>query len=165
MSAILCIVGPITIMIGIVPMSFANMAIYLNIILLDKKQAVKSTAIYLLIGFTGIPVFSGFSGGAGKLFGPTGGYLIGYLFLCWIAGTILEKMKDEKRNFKQIWALGIGTIGVYFFGTVWLMYQSNFTFVEAFSVGVFPFLIPDFIKIVAAVGLGDAIKKRMHSAL
>ena len=98
MAALLCIAGPIVIPIGMVPMSFANMAIYLTIILLDKKQAITSTAIYLLIGLTGIPVFSGFSGGAGKLFGPTGGYLIGYLFLCWLAGTILEVL--EKLNGK-----------------------------------------------------------------
>ena len=184
MAAILCIAGPIIVPIGIVPMSFANMAIYLTIILLDKKQAVISTAVYLLIGLTGIPVFSGFSGGAGKLFGPTGGYLIGYLFLCWIAGTILEvleKLKCKKevsegeyKNLKiekrsrviiKIMALGIGTIGVYFFGTVWLMYQSNFTFMEALSVGVLPFVIFDIFKIVTAVSFGNVIKKRMGAVL
>ena len=60
MSAILCIMGPIVIPIGMVPMSFTNMAIYLTIILLDKKRATISVAIYLLIGFVGMPVFSGF---------------------------------------------------------------------------------------------------------
>lgn len=168
MAAILCIAGPIVIPVGIVPMSFANMAIYFAIILLDKKQAVASTVVYLLIGLTGIPVFSGFSGGAGKLFGPTGGYLIGYLFLCWIAGTILEvleKMKKKKRGFKQIVALGIGTIGVYFVGTLWLMYQSNLNFMEALSVGVLPFIIFDAVKIVAAVIFGNTIKKRIQAVL
>lgn len=184
MAAILCITGPIVIPIGMVPMSFANMVIYLTIILLDKKQAVTSTAIYLLIGLTGIPVFSGFSGGAGKLFGPTGGYLIGYLFLCWIAGAILEgaeKLKDrtevpcskyknrktekKSKTAGKILALGIGTISVYFFGTVWLMYQSNLNFMESLFVGVLPFVIFDIIKIVAAVGLGNAIKKRMQSVM
>lgn len=184
MAALLCIAGPIVIPIGMVPMSFANMAIYLTIILLDKKQAITSTAIYLLIGLTGIPVFSGFAGGAGKLFGPTGGYLIGYLFLCWIAGTILEvleklngktensdseyqKLKIEKKRKAagKVLALGIGTIGMYFLGTIWLMYQGSLTFAEALSIGVLPFVVFDVMKIVAVVVLGNEIKKRMRNTL
>ena len=93
MAAIICIMGPFVIPIGMVPMSFANMAIYLTIILLDKKRATISVAVYLLIGFVGLPVFSGFTGGAGKLLGPTGGYLIGYLALSWVAGPVLERLE------------------------------------------------------------------------
>ena len=104
MAAILCIAGPIVIPIGMVPMSFANMAIYLTILLLDKKKAIISVILYLFIGFIGLPVFSGFTGGVGKLFGPTGGYLMGYLVMSLIAGKILEmvdKIKDGKRLFSD----------------------------------------------------------------
>ena len=163
MAAVLCIAGPLVIPIGMVPMSLANMAIYLTIILLDKKRATISVAVYLLIGFVGLPVFSGFTGGAGKLFGPTGGYLIGYLALSWIAGMILEKRKFSgmKERTKQIVALATGTIGLYLLGTLWLMYQSNIDFVTALSVGVFPFVAFDTIKIVVASVLGISIKKRI----
>ena len=91
MAAIICIMGPVVIPIGMVPMSFANFAIYLTVLLLDKKKAVLSVGIYLLIGFVGLPVFAGFIGGAGKIFGPTGGYLVGYLVMTWISGSIMEK--------------------------------------------------------------------------
>lgn len=184
MAAILCIAGPIVIPIGMVPMSFANMAIYLTIILLDKKRATISVAIYLLIGFVGLPVFAGFSGGAGKLLGPTGGYLIGYLALSLIAGTMIEMMyktKDEDKtfasssdkvkrmkkniNFKQILALVIGTLGLYGVGTIWLMIQSKLDFISALSVGVLPFIIFDIIKIVVAVILGNSIKKRIQGII
>jgi len=184
MAAILCIAGPIVIPIGMVPMSFANMAIYLTIILLDKKRATISVAIYLLIGFVGLPVFAGFTGGAGKILGPTGGYLIGYLALSLIAGTMIEMMyktKDEDKtfasssdkvkrmkkniNFKQIWALVIGTLGLYAVGTIWLMLQSNLTFITALSVGVLPFIFFDIIKIIAAVALGNSIKKRIQAII
>ena len=161
MAAILCIVGPIVIPIGMVPMSFANMAIYLTIILLDKKMATISVGVYLLIGFVGLPVFSGFTGGAGKLFGPTGGYLIGYLILTWVAGTILEKKAIPKRSVEQIVALAAGTLGLYLFGSLWLMFQSNVDFMTALSIGVLPFVIFDAIKIVIAVILGATIKKRL----
>lgn len=164
MAAILCIAGPIVIPVGMVPMSFANMAIYLTIILLDKKKATISVAVYLLIGLVGLPVFSGFAGGAGKLFGPTGGYLLGYLVLSWIAGRVLEvleRSKEMKKSSKQILALCIGTLGLYFVGTLWLMVQSNLTFSGALSVGVLPFVVFDVVKIVAAVILGNSIKKRI----
>ena len=163
MTAILCIMGPIVVPVGMVPMSIANMAIYLTIILLDKKKAFVSIVIYLLIGFIGIPVFSGFSAGAGKLFGPTGGYLIGYLVLSFVGGKLLENEKGQrnKKTVSQFFALSVGTLGLYIVGTAWLMYQSKLDLVTALSVGVFPFIFLDFIKIILAISFGNAIKKRI----
>lgn len=158
MAAILCIVGPFVIPVGMVPMSLTNMVIYLTIILLEKKRATISVAIYLLIGFVGIPVYAGFTGGAGKLLGPTGGYLIGYLVLSWVAGTVLGRLEKAR-----ILALSIGTVGLYLVGTLWLMLNSKLDFVTALSVGVFPFLAFDIIKIILAVSIGNAIKKRIGS--
>ena len=160
MAAILCITGPFVIPIGMVPMSLTNLVIYLTIILLDKKRATISVAVYLLIGFVGLPVFAGFTGGAGKLLGPTGGYLIGYLVLSLVAGTILEKIEKVK-----ILALSMGTIGLYMIGTMWLMVQSKLSFMSALTVGVLPFVVFDVIKILIAVVLGNSIRKRMHNML
>ena len=160
MSAILCIIGPFVIPIGMVPMSLTNLVIYLTIILLDKKRATISVAVYLLIGFVGLPVFAGFTGGAGKLLGPTGGYLIGYLVLSLVAGTILEKIEKVK-----ILALSMGTIGLYMIGTMWLMFQSKLSFMSALTVGVLPFVVFDVIKILIAVVLENSIRKRMHNML
>lgn len=158
MAAVLCIAGPLVIPIGVVPISLINMALYLAIILLDKKSAVMSTIIYLLIGFIGLPVFSGFTGGAGKILGPTGGYLVGYLVLIWVAGSIMEKRRKG-----YIPAFIAGTLGLYLFGTFWLMYQSGIDFITALSIGVIPFIPFDMGKILAAVFLGNAMKKRMRN--
>ena len=172
MAAILCMAGPIVIPVGMVPMSITNMAVYLAIILLDKKKATISVAIYLLIGFVGIPVFAGFTAGVGKILGPTGGYLIGYLALSWISGMILEwidtisfvgKYANILQNAKQMFALMIGNVMLYFFGTLWLMYQSQLTFLAALSMGVFPFVFFDMIKIIVAVYLGNEVKRRLQS--
>ena len=167
-AAILCVMGPLVIPIGMIPMSLTNMVIYLAIIL-DKKRATISVVIYLLIGFVGLPVFAGFTGGVGKLLGPTGGYLIGYLVLSWIAGKVSEALnrvqRTEKLKMKQMLALGVGTLGLYLVGTLWLMVQSNLTLVSALSVGVLPFVVFDIMKIVAAVALGNSIKKRIHNML
>ena len=167
MAAVLCILGPIVVPIGVVPMSFANMAIYLTIILLDKKKAVISTVLYLLIGLVGIPVFAGFGAGAGKLFGPTGGYLMGYLVLSFVGGNLLEKGRAQgnKRIFAQFLALSTGTIGLYFVGTLWLMYQSKLTLMTVLSIGVFPFIAFDVVKIILAISIGNSIKKRIKFLL
>ena len=88
MTALMCVLGPMSIQIGLVPVSFTNLVIYLAVYLLGRKRAVVSTSVYLLLGAVGMPVFSGYEGGLGKLVGPTGGYLIGFLFMALICGFI-----------------------------------------------------------------------------
>lgn len=169
MTAVICILGPIVIPVGMVPLSFANLAIYLAVILMGKKKSTIGVLLYLLIGFIGIPVFSGFTAGAGKLSGPTGGYLIGYVLLAWIAGWIIEKWGNKKENGKIVKsqqtvifsALITGTIVLYMFGTIWLTMQANISFQAALMTGVLPFILPDIIKMWIAVVLGRSIKKRL----
>ena len=67
MTAVTCILAPMSIPIGPVPISLTNFAIYLSLYLLDWKKGTLSYFVYLLIGFAGLPVFSGFTGGIGKL--------------------------------------------------------------------------------------------------
>ena len=78
MTAVTCILAPLSIPIGPVPISLTNLAIYISLYLLGWKRGTISYLIYLLIGLVGIPVFSGFTGGPAKLAGPTGGYIIDY---------------------------------------------------------------------------------------
>ena len=77
--------------------------------------------IYLLLGMVGLPVFNGFSGGVQKLVGPTGGYLIGYLFLVFFTGLFVEKFPNKI----PMYFVGgiIGIIVCYAFGTVWFVLQ------------------------------------------
>ena len=78
MTAIICILGPLSLPIGPVPVSLTNLAIYLTMYILDWKAGTIAYCLYMLIGLIGLPVFSGFAGGPGKLFGPTGGYIPTY---------------------------------------------------------------------------------------
>lgn len=86
MAAMLCVLGPLSIPIGPVPLSLATLVIYLSVYLLGWKWGLVSVVVYLLVGMSGVPVFSGFGGGLGRLLGPTGGYLIGYLPLAALSG-------------------------------------------------------------------------------
>ena len=88
MAALMCILGPMSIPIGAVPISFTNLVIYLTVYLLGAKKGCISYLIYMLLGVVGLPVFSGYTGGIAKLAGPTGGYLVGFILLALISGMV-----------------------------------------------------------------------------
>ena len=67
MTALTCVLAPLSIPIGPVPISLTNLAIYFGLYILGMKLETISYIVYLLIGFVGVPVFSGFTGGAGKV--------------------------------------------------------------------------------------------------
>ena len=104
MTAVTCILGPLSVPIGPVPISLTNLAIYFTVILLGWKKGTVSYVIYLLSGLVGVPVFSSFSAGPAKLFGPTGGYLIGFIFLAMISGWFFLKFSGKK----GMYFLGMG---------------------------------------------------------
>ena len=98
MTAITCIFAPMAIPIPVspVPISLTNLVIMISIYVLGFKDATISYIVYLLLGLVGLPVFSGFTGGLGKLAGPTGGYLIGFIFLALISGLFVDKFPKNR---------------------------------------------------------------------
>lgn len=164
MTAILCILGPITLVIPIspVPISLATLVISFAVYILGMKKAIICCLLYLFIGFVGLPVFSSFTGGVGKLFGPTGGYLIGYVFMAVISGFFIEKWQTNR--FMQIVGMVFGAIICYLFGTIWLSIQAGMSFTAAFGVGVLPFIPGDLAKIMISSITGPLIRKRLLRA-
>ena len=156
LAAILSLVAPFSIPIGPVPLSLTNFVLYLGIFAVGWKKALVSYLIYLIIGFIGLPVFSGFQGGPGKLFGPTGGYLFGFIWICGVSGYFIDKTYKNKG--KTILAMVLGTVICYLFGTYWLKVQTNMGWLAAFMAGVLPFIPGDFLKIVAASFIGVKIR-------
>lgn len=162
MTAVICILGPFSLPIGPVPISFTNLAIYIALYVLGMKRGTISYLIYLLIGLVGVPVFSGFTGGPQKLFGPTGGYLIGFIPMAVIAGIVIDKCM--KKWYFCLLAMIAGTWVCYLFGTAWLAFQANMTFKAALAAGVIPFIIEDLIKMVLALLIGPQIHKQLVKA-
>lgn len=160
MTALMCILGPISIPIGAVPVSFTNFVIYIISYLLSTKFSVISCCIYLLIGTIGIPVFSGFSGGIAKLAGPTGGYLVGFIFMAAISGIFVKKFRDKM--LLQILGMALGTLADYILGTVWFIIEARCNLFYALTVCVFPFLFADGMKIFAACKIGPIIRKALN---
>ncbi len=161
LSAILCILAPLSIPIPFspVPISLTNLVLYLSGYIAGWKKSLISYVLYLCIGFAGIPVFSGFSGGLSKLAGPTGGYLIGMIFITLIGSYAVEKFQH---NFLfQLIGMILGTVIVYIIGTYWLALQTNATFQQALFIGVIPFIIGDIIKISIAMLIGPVLHKSL----
>ena len=168
MAAVICVLGPISMAIPIspVPISLASMAVYLAVTVLGMKLGTLSCLIYLLLGLVGLPVFSGGGAGAAKLFGPTGGYLVGYLFLALIAGAFVGRYTENKWKSIAFAALGmvLGTMVLYALGTAWLAYSAGMDFQAALWAGMIPFIPGDLVKMVIAVLLGSAVRGRLLRA-
>ena len=162
MTAVTCILAPLSVPIGPVPISLTNFVIFLSLYLLGWKKGTLSLLVYLLLGLAGLPVFSGFAGGISKLAGPTGGYIIGFIPMAIVAGIIIDK---SHQRWIQIVAMIIGTAICYAFGTVWFCFQSGYTIAAALAVCVIPFIPADLIKIVIVTIIGPMIRKRLGTVI
>lgn len=164
MAAVTCILGPLSLAIPIspVPISLTNLAVYFTVYVLDRERGTISYLLYLLIGLVGVPVFSAFTGGPGKLFGPTGGYLIGFIFMAYICGFFIDKWPSKL--YMHFIGMVLGTAVCYLFGTVWLAYQAGMGFYAALGAGVIPFIPGDLVKIVIALIAGPVIRKQLRRA-
>ena len=162
MTGLMCILGPLSIPIGAVPISFTNFAVYITVYLLGTKLGSVSYCVYLLIGMAGLPVFSAYSGGIAKLAGPTGGYLIGFIFMSIISGIFIKQGKGK--ILPSILGMAIGTAVAYLFGTIWFMIESGSTLMYALTACVFPFLIGDAVKILLASNIGPLIRSALQKA-
>ena len=160
-TAIICILGPLAIILPFspIPFSLGTLGVMLACLLLGAKNGLLCTALYLLLGFAGLPVFTGFTGGAGKLLGPSGGYLIGYLLLAFVGGLLASRWKSCP--FLRALGLFFGMLLCYLLGSLWLAYQAGISLNTALWMGVLPYLPFDAIKIMAALWLSRAFSKRL----
>ena len=162
MAALMCVLCPVSVPIGPIPISLSILVILLTVYVLGTWRALVSYTVYLLLGAVGMPVFSGFQGGLAKLAGPTGGYLAGFWLMILVAGIIMEK---GKRNL-LVTVLGmlVGVTIDYAVGTAWFVFQTESTVVHALDVCVYPFIPFDVAKIVIAVLLGSVVYQGLQKA-
>jgi len=160
MTAVLCILAPISIPVFIspVPVSLGVLAVYLTAYVLSPLDATISVIIFILLGTFGLPVFSGYSGGLSKLVGPTGGYIIGFLFTVYISSLFIHM---KKGIIFDVIGMITGLALCYILGTIWFSYQQGKGFIASLLLCVVPFLIGDAVKIIVAVILGTQINKRL----
>ncbi len=156
-TALLAICSWTSIQVGLVPVTLQTFAIFLIFGLLGSKRGTTAVLVYILLGLCGVPVFAGF-GSTAKLLGPTGGYIIGFIFMgliIWLGEFLFRKTDKKVKFITNILFEIIGLLVCYGFGTIWFMIVMNgkgnpYTLTAALSVCVIPFLLPDLVKLVVS---------------
>ncbi|MBQ8427923.1 MAG: biotin transporter BioY [Clostridia bacterium] len=144
-----------------VPFTMQTFALFLAVCTLGAKKGWIVACAYLLLGLVGVPVFSGFQGGGGALFGTTGGYLIGY-FVGGGVMCLLDVLPFLKG--KQGIILSCGLLVYYLCGVLWYMLvfvQGAVGLGAAMLTCVLPFVLPDVAKLILALFLGKRLKRRI----
>ncbi|MEQ8176306.1 MAG: biotin transporter BioY [Syntrophomonadaceae bacterium] len=128
--------------------------------LLGGYAGALSQIVYVILGCIGLPVFAGGKAGLGVLFGPTGGYLIGFIAGAYIIGKIVEA-RPQAGVIWSAMAILVGDLVIYGIGTVQLAMVAHLSPGKAILVGVVPFLIPEIVKLIAAAVLSSRLRTRL----
>ena len=147
---------------GQIPFTLQTMGVFLAVGLLGGKRGTVAVLVYILMGAVGLPVFSGFAGGLGKLLGMTGGYIVGFLVSALLMWAI-EALFGSKKWVLPV-SMVVGLIACYAFGTAWFMvvYTSSkgaIALGAVLGMCVIPYIIPDAVKIAVALLLTKALKR------
>ena len=156
MAALIAVGAFISIPIGPVPIVMQNLFVLLAGLLLGGGWAAASVGVYLLAGACGLPVFAGGTGGLGRLLGPTGGYLFGFLAAAYLVGKVSERACG--RPLIELGGLVAGSMVIYLFGVPWLKLVTGMDWAKSIAVGMIPFLIGDAVKILAAYGVARTLR-------
>ncbi|MBQ9253009.1 MAG: biotin transporter BioY [Clostridia bacterium] len=136
-----------------IPFTLQTFAVCLVTGLLGLKLGLWSVGGYILLGAIGVPVFSGFRGGLGALLGTTGGYIVGFLFTALVVGLAVRRF--GRKLWPLILSMAVGILLCYAFGTAWFMIvyaraTGPISLGTALGWCVFPYLIPDAVKLTLA---------------
>ena len=146
----------------LIPFTMQTFAVFFVLSFLGGKRGTAAILVYLLLGLIGIPVFSNFTGGIGVLLGPTGGYIVGFVLIgliYWLAVLI-----GGNKLWIETVSLVFGLVVLYAFGTVWYIKiytarTGTIGLLTALSLCVFPFILPDLLKLCMALLLSRRIAK------
>jgi len=156
MAALTAVGAYIHVPIGPVPIVLSTLFVILSGLLLGSRWGLTSMGLYLLVGAIGMPVFAGGKGGFAHFFGPTGGYLFGYVVAAWITGFISERSRGLL--VLDILAVVVGSLTIYTLGVPWLKMITQMSWPKTFMGGVIPFLIGDAMKAAVALVLARSVR-------
>ncbi|MBP5291846.1 MAG: biotin transporter BioY [Lachnospiraceae bacterium] len=144
-----------------VPFTMQTFAVFAVCGILGGRRGTIAVLIYILMGFVGIPVFSGFRGGADALLGLTGGYIIGFVFTALIIWGA-EKLFGSSLV-PTVISMLVGLAACYAAGTFWFIRVYNSRTGEigvaaVLGMCVIPFIIPDLVKMALAILISRRVR-------
>lgn len=146
-----------------VPITMQTFFVLLCAAFLKPNDSLIAQGAYLGLGLSGFPIFSAASGGLIKLSGPTGGYIVGFIFSVFIVSRMLNIYRDKNQlsYFRILTFFVLGIVTIYLFGGLWLAFIMRFSLVEVLSLGVAPFIAGDILKITLAAFIYSKASKRI----
>ena len=164
-AALISVTSFISIPLGTAPITFQTFGVFSALLLLGGRRGSISIGIYIGIGAVGLPVFSGFTGGIGRLFDATGGFIFGFLaaaLLYWFLSKILGATLTA-----TVVSVMLAHLALYAVGALWFFigYSDGIGFLPTLAATVLPYLLPDAIKLFLAIFVCEKIKKRLNKPL
>lgn len=144
---IIAVCAMISIPIFAVPFTMQLFGVFLTCLILRKKS-IFAVISYILLGMVGVPVFAGFKGGLQVILGPTGGFIVGFVFIALIVGL--------SKKHKLMYMI-ISLLVCYLFGSLWFWFVTKTSLALALVYCVLPYIIPDLIKLGGALLLYNRV--------
>ncbi|MBP3696014.1 MAG: biotin transporter BioY [Clostridia bacterium] len=163
LAAAICVIAPLSVPSGAIPVTLASLIIYVVSACTQVKFSVPAVTIYILLGCFGLPVFSGFTGGFQIVSGITGGYIISYVPCSAVISLLCGKFGNKKIIIPL--SMILATLICYVCGTLWYAFQTDSTFLASVPVCVLPFVLCDILKITAATCICVALRPKLDKIL
>lgn len=157
LTAVMCVLSPFSIPIGPVSITLGVFCAFLIGLILPGYYSLLSVLAYIGLALLGLPVCSGFAGGPAAVFGPTGGYILGFVFIACI--TALGARSG--RLPVTILAMAAGLFLCYALGTSWFMFLTGRDLTTALALCVWPFIPIDLAKGACALAFQRLLKNRL----
>lgn len=162
LCALLAVLSQVQIPLPSVPLSLSLLGVHLCGALLGSRWGAAAAGCYVVLGAAGLPVFAGFSGGISVLFGPTGGFLFGYIPCAFVGGALSRRLGFTRRSLYL--SMALGTLVCYAMGTAWFALTTGSGLGASLAACVFPFIPGDILKIMLAATLSLRLQKPLRSA-
>lgn len=147
-----------------VPFTLQTFAMALTGFVLGKKYGTISTALYVILGLVGVPVYAGMQAGPGVLFGTAGGYIFGFILMTFFCGLGID-FEGKKKGI--IFTILFGLIGLaccHILGIIQLKFVTGLGWGAAAMAGSVPYLVKDIISVVLAYVIALAVRKALRAA-
>lgn len=160
--AIISVCSWISIPVGTVPFTLQTLAVFVTAGVLGTKRSVITILVYIVLGLIGVPVFTQFKAGPHAIVGPTGGYLIGFIFMVIAIGEITKMFPNKNqstRNMVFLVSMIVGDVLCFIAGTIHFMHVMKMDLAGAIAICIIPYIIPDILKMLMALPLIARISK------